>query len=404
MRGFLHAIESYSQQEEGAVNAFFHPSPQADRTSEQPTASKALAAEHGCRHFPRLSLSHLATSQRPYAMHAPESRISFSLPTPAFDLGRMRPELWRRSSDRQTQLLSLRPSWEELLPALSRLDLVMACAAVGPLSIATALAPVRFTLVPDTSLWVCVESGTELDGAQLAAAAIVVENHLSYAMASLQFFDQEGTGVLKLLATNGTDLEALHDLACQFGCPHHSWPSQPIERALMDLSAPDPAALEALRAQWLSLTRTLPDDVFPGVPGLARLAALRAAGPSRAWQVCQKAALAAVGTLSLHHGPLGAAIRTAASFLPAGFYPLRHEACGCGTTFFSETVQLTVRRPSTADWEVWVTRFSQGTAEVRCLEFYLSSGHFCGGIGLRPEAEPYHHTLWNGVLAKPPIT
>jgi len=336
-------------------------------------------------------------------MHAPDSRISYSFPAPAFDIDRMRSELWQSSTDSRTLILSLHPCWEELLPALSRLDLVMACAVFGPLSIATALAPVLFNPVPDSSLWLCLESGTELDGAQLGAAAIVIEHHHSHTFASLQFFDRSGEGVLKLLATNGTDLEAFHHLARQFGCKHQPQRSLQTERPPVDLSSPDPGALHSMRAQWLSLTRTLPDDTFPGVPALARLAALRAAGPTRAWQVCHKAALAAVGTLSLHHGPLGVAIRTAASFLPAGFYPLRHEACGCGTTFFSDTVQLTLRSRPQSECEVWVTRFSQGTQDVRCLEFYLPSGHFCGGIGLRPEAETYHHTLWNGVLSRPSV-
>lgn len=336
-------------------------------------------------------------------MQTPDSRISYSFPAPTFDIDRMRPELWKSSADRRTHLLSLRPCWEKWLPALSKWDLVMACARLGPLSIATALAPLVLTPVPDSNLWLCLESGTELDTSQLGAAAIVIEHLHGHTFASLQFFDRSGQGVLKLLVTNGTDLAAFHALACQFGCRRQTLYPQSSEWPPLDLSPPTPETLTTVRTQWLSLTRTLPEHTFPGQPTLARLAALKAVGPVRAWPISTKAALAAVGALTLHKAPLGAAIRTSASFLPTGFYPLRHEACGCGTTFFSDTAQLTLHPLPNASAEAWVTRFTHGTYEVQCIEFYLKSGHFCGGIGLRPEAETRHHVLWNGILSRPPF-
>jgi hypothetical protein len=338
-------------------------------------------------------------------MQTPESRISYSFPPPTFDIDCMQPELWRASKDGRTLILSLRTCWKKWLPALSKWDLVMACARLGPMSIATALAPIRLNRVPDSNLWICLESGMELDTSNLGAAALVIEHLHSHTFASLQFFDRSGQGVLKLLATNGTDLATFHAFARQFGCKRQTLSQLSSELPPLDLSPPDPETLAAVRTQWLSLTRTLPEHTFPGQPTLARLAALKAVGSTRAWQISTKAALAAVGTLTLHQAPLGAAIRTTASFLPTGFYPLRHEACCCGTTFFSDTVQLTLHpHPhSTNSAEAWVTRFTQGTHDVRCIEFYLNTGHFCGGIGLRPEAEPRHHTLWNGILSQRPL-
>ncbi len=333
----------------------------------------------------------------------PDPRISYSFTAPVFDLDRMQPKLWQSGGDGRTLILNLQPRWEALLPALSGLDLVMACAVAGPLSLATALAPASMNPVPDSCLWLCLESGTELNAAVLGAAAVVIEHQDGHTFASLQFFDRSGEGALKLLATNGTDLECFHDLARQFGTGQQRISNALPPPAALDLAAPQGKTLCAIRAHWLSLTRSLPDDFFPGHPGVPRLAALRAAGPGLAWRAPQKAALAAVSALTLHDGPLGAAVRTAAAFVPCGFYPQRFKTCGCGATFFSDAVQLTLRRRHAPGAEVWVTRFANHRQDVRCLEFYDGNGRFCGGIGLRPEADDTHHALWNSILSCPAV-
>jgi hypothetical protein len=327
-----------------------------------------------------------------------EPRISYSFPQPPFDLSKMRPELWHTSADGKTQILCLRPDWGRLLPAVAELDLVMACAAVGPLSVATAIAPLELTPVPDSSLWVCLNSGLEVDAAELGAAALVMETQRDQTVSSLQWFDRRGEGALKVLATNGTDLERFESLAGRFGVrPRRLHASSETLGCLEHLPV-EAKTLRDLRVNWLSLTRTLPEDYFPGQPKLTRLAALRAAGADLAWEVPAKAALAAVSTATLHQAPLGAAVRTSASLLPAGFYPQRYQACGCGTTFFSDYVQLTLRRNPSELGETWVTRFRTATQDVRCVEFYHPCGRFAGGIGLRPEASAWHHQLWNSVL------
>lgn len=328
-----------------------------------------------------------------------EPRIAYSFTRPAFDLDRMRPDLWRVAKNGQTLVLHLQPCWEDLLPGLAKLDLLMACAVTPAMSVATALAPARLTPLPDGRRWLCLESSMELDAARLGSASMVIEGQGDHTFASLQFFDRNDDGVLKLLATNGTDLRAFHALARQFGIEGHDAEATGQAGAALEHGELDEAQSRAVRAHWMSLSRTLPEDAFPGLEGVSRLAALRAAGLDLAWRVPPQAARAAVSVAMLHDAPVGAAVRTPASFLPAGFYPQRCSSCGCGATYFSDSVQLTLRHQTESAVEAWVVRFASGAREVCCVEFYDEEGRFCGGIGLRPEAAARHHRLWNSVLS-----
>ncbi len=327
-----------------------------------------------------------------------EPRIAYSFTRPAFDLDRMRPDLWQVVKNGQTLMLSLQPCWEDLLPSLSKLDLLMACAVTPAMSVATALAPARLTPLPGGDRWLCLETAMELDASRLVSASMVIEGQGEHTFASLQFFDRHGDGALKLLATNGTDLKAFHHLARQFGIEMDETEKRVEDQALAHRTLDEDEA-SSVRAQWLSLSRTLPENDFPGLNGVTRLAALRAAEADLAWRVPAQAARAAVSVAMLNDAPVGAAVRTPASFLPAGFYPQRCSSCGCGATYFSDSVQLTLRQPQARQGEVWVVRFANGAREVCCLEFYDDKGRFTGGIGLRPEAAPKHHQLWNSVLS-----
>ncbi len=328
-----------------------------------------------------------------------EPRIAYSFTRPAFDLDRMRPDLWRVVKNGQTLVLNLQPCWEGLLPALSRLDLLMACAVTPAMSIATALAPACLAPLPDGRRWWCLASAVEWDASRLGSARMVLAGQGEHTFASLQFFDRNGDGALKVLATNGTNLKAFHALARQFGIEASEGEDEEVSATELEHRDLDDAEVRVVRAHWMGLSRTLPENSFPGLDGVSRLAALRAAGADLAWQVPAQAARAAVSMAMLHDAPVGGAVRTLASFLPAGFYPQRCSSCGCGATYFSESVQLTLRQQGETPGQAWVVRFANGIREVCCLEFYDDQGRFSGGLGLRPEAAVRHHELWNRILS-----
>lgn len=329
-----------------------------------------------------------------------ESRIAYSFTQPAFKREQMRPDLWRLLPHTHTWVLNLQPCWEALLPELTRLDLLMACAVTPSISLATALAPAALTPLPDGERWLCLESALEVDTRQLASVCLVIEGQGAHTFASLQFFDAAGQGALKLLATNGTDLQAFHELARRMGIEPDAT-LEPVPQAHSNPPSRELTAAEkaAVRAHWLSLSRTLPEDAFPGLEQVSRGMALRVAGAERAWQVSMKAARAAVSLAMLHGAPIGVAVRTGAAVLPAGFYPQRCSSRGCGTTYFADATQLTLKHPATSEGAVWVVRFARHHHEVCCLEFYDKMGRFSAGIGLRPEASPRHHRLWNSLLS-----
>lgn len=319
-------------------------------------------------------------------------RIAFSFEPGIFEIARMRPALWEVDEDTSSAHAQLDARWERLLPALGRLGTLMACAPSRPATVAVALERARFEPVPDSADWVCLESGVEICPASLGGVIAALEGLESgQQTASLQFFDRQGEGCLKLLATNRTDVAAFEELvrrhasarrAVHFGhtaAAPARWDAEPDARTV--------------RSLWDGLRRTLPETSFPGLEGVSRQRALAVAGPQHAWRLRTASVPSLLRVMTLADAPLGIGLRNEAVFVPLGMYPSHWSDCACGTTFFSTAAQFTLRHLLQAS-EAWATRFVTHGQEVLCLELYDAQGSFCAGIGLRPEATQSQQEQW----------
>lgn len=330
--------------------------------------------------------------------HLGSSRIAFSFVQGTFDIDRMRPALWEVDDETGSAHVQLDARWQRLLPALSQTGIWMASTPSGPVTAAVALETARFEPVPDSADWVCLQSGIEICPANLGgviAALEPLEN--GQQTASLQFFDRRGEGCMKLLATNRSDIAAFEALVARHASARHGahFEHQDTQRSLLG-ATPD---AQTVRSLWDGLRRTLPDTLFPGMEGVSRQRALAVAGPEHAWRIRSTAVPPLMRAITLADAPLGIGVRNNAVFLPVGMYVSHWNDCACGTTFFSTAAQFTLRN-FIHQADTWVTRFTVKSREVLCLEIYDQTGRFCAGIGLRPEAAPEHHQLWNNWLRK----
>ncbi len=321
-------------------------------------------------------------------------RIAFSFSPGIFDIKRMQPAFWDCDEESGSAHVQLSARWHRLLPMLSHCNLMMACAPAGPVTAAVAVPRLRFEPVPDSSEWVCLESGIELCPANLGGVLAALEPlHGGQYAASLQFFDRSGEGCLKLMLTNRSDLSAFEHLVLKHATPQY------VARFAQSGAAPTAAPKEkpdahSVRRLWNGLRRTLPMNTFPGLEGVSRRSALAAAGPEHAWRVREDAVLPLIRAMTLADAPLGLGVRNDATFLPAGLYPAHWADCCCGTTFFASTTQVTLRHEINES-EVWAVRFMVNGEEILSVEVYDCCGSFRAGLGLRHEAHALHRQQWN---------
>ena len=325
--------------------------------------------------------------------HLPH-RIAFSFALGTFDIERMNPDLWCYDDECGSAYVQLGACWSRLLPALNKLGLLMACTPASPITAAMALKEARFESVPDSPDWVCLATGIELCPANLGGVLATLEPlEGARQTASLQFFDRNGDGCLKLLLTNRSDITAYEQLVNCHAMPQHITHFGPNGSAASLVLGTEPDA-QTVRSLWGGLRRTQPTDTFPGLEGVSRRRALGVAGPSHAWQIRETAVMPLFRAMTLTDAPMRIGVRNDAVFLPVGMYPTHWADCCCGTTFFAGTSQLTLRH-ELSHAEAWVTRFEVRGKEILCLEIYDDVGRFRAGLGLRPEAMPTHHIQWN---------
>ncbi len=325
-----------------------------------------------------------------------ESRISYSFPESTFDLEALCPRYVFEADGGATLAVQLDGRWPEFFQHLYELDLVLACAGHGPVSMASAWAAPQFDCYPGSSALLCLESGVELTPSAFGGGMAVVEQAATgQQLASLQFFDRHGHGCLKLLLTNGSDLDAFESLVRDHACGRRMTQFGLKTRASQrSESVPD---TEMVRAVWDGLSRSLPDSSFPGLEGVSRHDALAAVGQDKAWRLPRWVVRQTLQSMIEHSVPLGGAVRNEAVFLPVGFWPTHSGECSCGVTLFGETSQFTLRG-SQVGGDTWGTRFTRGDQEVICVEFYDDRGNFAAGLGIRSEAADWQRTLWNEML------
>lgn len=321
-------------------------------------------------------------------------RIAYSFPAYTFDLQRVHPEWCFEADEGAALAIHLDGNWPRFFKHLKELGLVMVTAARGPVSMAAAWEKPAFQSYPGTDEWLCLESGVELRPSAFGGAMAVVETVGQQQVASFQFFDRLGEGCLKILVTNWSDHEVFEDIVARHASGRRSIPFGQKSKVRPETSAPD---TETVRGLWKGLSRSLPESAFPGMEGVSRLSALEAAGQDLAWRLPRRVVRQALQNMTLAQVPLGGAVRNEAVFLPTGFYPTHWGDCGCGTTFFGEASQLTLRGAKHRG-QTWATRFTLGGEEVICVEIYNRCGEFSGGIGLRPESAKWQRDQWNGLL------
>lgn len=320
-------------------------------------------------------------------------RIAFSFEPGTFDIDHMNPTLWEVDEEMGSAHVQLDARWARLLPALGRAGILMACAPSGPATAAVALERARFEAVPDSADWVCLESGVEICPANLGGVIAALEGlETGQQTASLQFFDRQGDGCLKLLATNRTDIAAFEDMVRRHASARHTahFGQKAAASSRWVTATPD---ARTVRSLWDGLRRTLPETSFPGLEGVSRQRALAVAGPEHAWRLRTASVPSLLRVMTLADAPLGIGLRNEAVFVPLGMYPSHWSDCVCGTTFFSTAAQFTLRH-LIHESEAWVTRFVAHRREVLCLELYDHEGRFCAGVGLRPEATNGQQEQW----------
>lgn len=324
--------------------------------------------------------------------HSP--RIAYSFPAQTFDLRRVRPELCFEADEGAALAIHLDGNWSKFFRNLRELGLVMVTAARGPISLATAWEKPQFQSYPGSDEWMCLESGSEIRPAAFGGGMAVVETVGDQQVASFQFFDRNGEGCMKILVTNWSDHEVFEDLVARHASGKRTVPFGQKSEARTE--TPPPAQAD-VRKLWNGLSRSLPDSAFPGLEGVSRLSALEVAGQDLAWRLPRRVVRQALQNMTLAQVPLGGAVRNEAVFLPTGFFPTHWGDCGCGTTFFGEASQLTLRGCAQRG-QAWATRFQLGTEEIICIEMYNQRGDFAGGVGLRPESSKWQKEQWNDIL------
>ncbi|TDU81149.1 putative heme degradation protein [Prosthecobacter fusiformis] len=324
--------------------------------------------------------------------HSP--RIAYSFPAQTFDLRRVRPEWCFEADGGAAMAIHLDGNWPRFFKHLRELGLVMATAARGPVSMATAWEKPLFQAYPGGDEWLCLDSGAEIRPSAFGGAMAVVEDAGGQQVASFQFFDRSGEGCLKILVTNWSDYEVYEDLVSRHASGRRTIQFGQKAETSPEMPAPDTATVRQL---WNGLSRSLPDTVFPGLEGVSRLSALAAVGQDLAWRLPRRVVRQALQSMTLAQVPLGGAVRNEAVFMPTGFFPTHWGDCGCGTTFFGEASQLTLRG-SRHRGQAWATRFLLGGEEIICIEMFNIRGEFAGGVGLRPESSRRHRDQWNELL------
>ncbi len=326
-------------------------------------------------------------------------RVAFSFESGTFDLQTLCPKGWFEAEEGRSTAVRLDRRWERMFGSLRSLGILLASASSGPLSLTDAWLKPAFLRIPESDILIEVETGCEVRCSAINSALAIVEEVGDQQLASLQFLDSTGQGVLKILLTSGSNLTAFEQLVVA-----HAWsPVQDHERHAVSSHHPilsRPPAAAAVRSLWSGLSRTMPGNYFPGLDGVSRHAALSVAGPDLAWQVSATAVKKALEQVTLRNASLGGAVRNAAVVLPAAFRPFQSQSCHCGNTWFSDVGQFTLFSPDSA-WQAWAIRYLTATDEVICLEFYDAEDRFCGGLGLRPDATGDDHRAWMHALRIP---
>ncbi len=362
------------------------------------------------------------------------SRIAYSFPEGTFDLRSLCPHAWFEADDGWTTAVRLGGHLPSLFRRLEHLGVILVSAQSGPVSLADTWERPSFQWVAHTGEFVELRSGAEVRLAALKTAMAVVQEVEDQQVASIQFFDAQGAGGLKLMMTNWSDLEFFEALvtiharsreegqadgrlerlglnlnpggaasSSTRGLGHRAGGAMPAVPAMED-SATTQAQGHAhdaatVRRLWSGLARSLPDSDFPGMQGLSRREGLAMAGGDMAWAVSREQVLRAVEAMAARGVLMGGAVRNGLAILPAAFRPRHWNPCGCGQTFFSGRSQFTLRRCCGAG-EAWAVRFSTATDEVVCLEFYDEEGRFSGGLGLGAEATAEDHGCWRELVGE----
>ncbi len=353
------------------------------------------------------------------------SRIAYSFPQGTFDLGALCPQSAFEADDGWSTAVRLGGHLPSLFRRLEHLGVVLASAQSGPFSLADAWAEPSFQWVSHTGEFVDLHSGAEVRLAAIRSVLAVVQEVEDQQVASLQFMDAESQGGLKLLLTNGSDLDLFEALISIHARPreeaadcatrtrsgrslpvkdqgstaHHRAASLPAMAGLGDSTShiAGSSQTDLVRTLWPGLTRSLPESDFPGCPGLSRREAFALAGPEFAWQVSFDAVARALENMAARHVSMGSVVRNSVVVLPATARPRHWSQCGCGQTFLGGGSQFTLRRCAPGA-EAWAVRFSNETDEVTCLEFFDGAGAFAGAIGLSPEASDGDHQCWREIL------
>lgn len=320
-------------------------------------------------------------------------RIAYSFPEDTFDFRVRHPKLYFETQNGNATAIRLDGNWQTFFKRLPELGLIMASTSSGSVSMATAWGSPAFHEYPGAAELVCLESGTELCPSALSGGIAVIEEYQGMQVASFQLFDRQGEGCLKLLLTNGSDLEVFDDLVKRHGIHYRRELFGQKCETKLESAKPNTVTVRRL---WNGLSRSLPDSNFPGLDGVTRRTALEVAGKDLAWRLPYWVVRQAFQLMCEEDALMSGAIRNEAVFMPAKLVFSRWGQCDCGTTWYGPLSQLTLRTAEVHD--IWATRFVRGASESISLEWYDPQGRFCGSMGVHRNAEWRHHEQWIQLL------
>lgn len=324
---------------------------------------------------------------------AKRQRVAYSFRAGTIDLREWCPGLWFEGDDGRAVAVQLDGEWDKIFSRMAELRTVLATVRSGAVYAADTWWEPDFQSLPGTHTWFDISTGTEIRSTAIGSAMAVVEHFGNQQIASLQFCDRQGQGSLKIMMTEGSDLQAFEDLVISRAAASSSSNSDRCETSANSSKSgllPETGTVHSL---WNGLQRCTPGRWFPGIPGVRRLDALKAAGFSHARPVKTQTLSQVMETMTQSGAAVMTRIHSASALMPLQLKLTHWKDCHCGRTFFSSSSQLTLRTDSAL--EAWAIQL---TGQHVALEVYDNRGQFAASFVLDSKATAEHRHLWQESL------
>jgi putative heme degradation protein len=157
------------------------------------------------------------------------------------DLGQLVPAEMQYTSQRGDVCVQLMGCWKEILGEMDKMGPIVLVTRNAVNLLASMVAQPTFAETPGSEEIVELSSGLIVPVARICAGIVLEEHFGSARTMSLQFFDSESEGLLKVLLTHESDFSMFADLVRFFGCTPRASPISSLARLPMGIMPADPA-------------------------------------------------------------------------------------------------------------------------------------------------------------------